>query len=59
MLVALVGAMIYLGAGLSERLAREHAEIRAELSAIRERLASLETKVDLNRGPNQAGNGDQ
>ena len=53
LLVTLVGAVI----GLYSELGQFRGQMAEEHSEIRERLAALETRLDYERGPSQAGNG--
>ncbi len=64
LLVALVGAVIgvYVQMGsvrveMVERVATVERRLLEEFAKINERLASLETKIDIQQAPAQSGNG--
>ena len=66
LLVALVGAVIgvYVQMGsvrveMVERVAAVERRLLEEFAKINERLASLETKIDIQQAPAPSGNGDQ
>ena len=66
MLIALVGATIgvYVQMGsvrvdVIDRIATLQVEMSKEHTEIRERLAALESKVDIQRSPERGGNGGQ
>lgn len=66
LLITLVGAVIGVYARMGSvrvELVKEIAELRIDMERehgeIRERLVALETKLDLQRGPSQAGGGGQ